>query len=82
MYNVQVRPTEAYAEISSFLTTMIPVARFRSQRIDEDAPQPIQDTTEAGLIKHCEEEHPVGWATLRNGNKQKKRPEEEAETPV
>lgn len=39
----------------------------------------MEDTSEAALVKHCEEQHPVGWATLRRGNRKK---EDSMDAPV
>lgn len=46
--------------------------RFRSQKFDGKPSEPMTDTTPSALVKHCEEEHPAGWGTLRKGNRQER----------
>ncbi|KAI0092195.1 hypothetical protein BDY19DRAFT_586427 [Irpex rosettiformis] len=52
------------------------MCEFRSQNFDGTSSEPMTDTSQDALVKHCEVEHPAGWGTLRRGNRQEKQEEE------
>ncbi|KAI0700573.1 hypothetical protein BC835DRAFT_394569 [Cytidiella melzeri] len=69
----------AYKEVDGKM-----ICKMCDQKTDGKAPEPMADSSQPALVKHCEEAHPAGWGTLRKGNRKEEKTKDstEQETPA